>query len=301
MLCGLPVQHDHYVPTKSGMLNIYRGSSSGGGHRWEDDERPFPFGPEHDWLKDAVVLPWDQEKVLRGAIEDGIIETPDGDSCMVWDGSDEGLAYHHACWTLQGSPASTGPAFRADQSHGWALLRSYHEQLFEFAELAADGKAWMLKDPTTDDRSRGRIEAILGVVRHEVKEAPRTIPEVLAADRDWSCRAVRHDNHDRKSLVRARMYAIQKVPKDDYVSLLRITRPIQVLNDLETWELGLKATVEKDALAILAVVGINKDRAVYLVYSRDAAKTKSLVQDAQVETAIDYTWSEVTELIRSLR
>ncbi|MBV8880945.1 MAG: hypothetical protein JO332_13325, partial [Planctomycetaceae bacterium] len=155
-LCGLPTQHDHYVPTATGMLKIYRGAREDGGHRWEADERPFPFRAEHAWLKDAVVLPWDADRVLRGPIEDGAIDD-DGDSILVWEGGEDGLAFHHTCWELQGSPGSTGAAVRANQSHGWALVEAYQEQLFEFSELAGDGKAWMLADPATDARSRARI------------------------------------------------------------------------------------------------------------------------------------------------
>lgn len=308
-LCGLPTQHDHYVPTKSGMLKIYRGSSDNGGHRWEADERPFPFGPEHAWLKDAVALPWDEAKVLHGPIEDGILET-DEDSCMVFGGADDGLAYHRSCWELQGSPKSTDPAVSASETYLWSLVDGYHEQLFEFAELEADGKAWMLKDPATDARSRARIEALLTAGRKEVHEPPQTLDVILERDRDWSTIAVRNDDHSRKSLVRARMYTIEKVPKAGFASLVRITRSTSSRNipdagemtELEAFEIDLKAAVEKDAQAILVVVGIGKGRAEYLVYARDPAKTKLLVpKGAQVESSDDPTWSESKKLILSLR
>src|SRR6185436_3778768 len=197
-LCGLPTQHDHYVPTSSGLLKIYRGSAEGGGQRWESGERPFPFGPEHEWLKDAVVLPWDDPRVLRGPIEDGAIEDAAGESVLVFEGGEEGLAFHHACWELQGSPPATGPAFRANHTHGWALVEGYHGQLFEFEELAADGKAWMLADPRNDARSRRRIEAMLEIARDEVTKAAESLEEILAKDRDWVCRAIRDEDHARK-------------------------------------------------------------------------------------------------------
>ena len=308
-LCGLPTQHDHYVPTNRGMLKIYRGSSENGGHRWEADERPFPFGREHAWLKDAVALPWDEPKVLRGPIEDGVLETA-GDSCMVFGGADDGLAFHRYCWERQGSPESTDPAVSANETYLWSLVDGYHEQLFEFAELAADGKAWMLNDPATDARSRARIEALLEAGRKEIHDPPKTIEEILEKDRDWSTIAVREEDHSRKSLVRARMYTIEKVPKAGFGSLVRVTRRTKArplpdaaeMSELEAFEIDLKAAVEKDVQAILAVVGIGKGSAEYLVYARDAEKTKALVpKSAQVEASDDPTWSEPKKLILSLR
>ena len=291
-LCGLPTQHDHYVPTASGMLKIYRGSSENGGHRWEADERPFPFGPEHAWLKDAVVLPWDEERVIRGPIEDGSID--DGE-VFVGDGGEDGLALHHACWELQGSPTSTGPAVRANQTHGWALVEAYQEQLFDVQSLADDGKAWMLADPRTDVRSRARVEAILAIARHDVKEAPKDVEGVLAVDRDWSCVAVRGEDGARKSMIRARLYAIEKADKTGYGTLARVTREAAPMDELEAFEIALKAEVERDAKAILAVAGIGRDRAEYLVYARDG------IQVPNAELSADPAWAKAVELIRSLR
>jgi hypothetical protein len=306
-LCGLPTQHDHYVPTASGMLKIYRGSSEHGGHRWESDERPFPFGPEHAWLKDAVVLPWEDERVLRGPIEDGAIDDGHGESVLVFEGGEDGLAYHHFCWELQGSPGSTGPAVRANHSHGWALVEAYHEQLFDVEGLAADGKAWMLADPATDERSRRRIEALLAIARVEVTRGATSMEEVVAMDRDWSCMSVRDETGRRKSMVRARMVAIEKASKNGFGALVRVTRSAGGMAELEAFEAELKTAVEQDALAVLAVIGIGGGRAEYLVYARDAAKTRSVIEKisgaarAQIETSDDREWSEAVTLVRSLR
>src|SRR6185295_9114540 len=307
-LCGMPVQHDHYVPTRSGMLKIYRGSSPDGGHRWEADERPFPFGPQHAWLKDAVVLPWDSDKILRGAVEDGVIDA-DGDSCMVWEGGDEGLAFHQRCWELQGSPKSTEPAVGASETHPWALVDGYHEQLFEFAELEADGKAWMLNDPATDTRNRERILAMTNAGRKEYKDPPTSVEAILAVDRDWSTIAVRDEKHQRKSIVRARMYTIEKIPKAGYATLLRITKPYKgsplpdavEMNALEAFEQNLKSAVEKDAGAILVVVGIGKGRSEYLVYAKASATQSLIPTGAQVDVSEDPAWAQSKKLILSLK
>ncbi|HZE97450.1 MAG TPA: hypothetical protein VE981_10525 [Planctomycetota bacterium] len=314
-LCGLPAQHDHYVPTRSGMLKIYRGSGAGGGHRWEADERPFPFGPEHEWLKDAVVLPWDEEMVLRGPIEDGSIETGDGDSLLVFEGAEDGLAFHHFCWEVQGSPGSTGPAVSAAEVHLWSLVDAYQEQLFEFQELKADGKEWMLSDPAADARSRARIEAMLQAGRKEFAQRPTTLEQILETDRDWSTVAVRDKDHARRSLVRARRVTLEEVPKTGYGTLIRISRDYQgsplpdaaEMSAAEAFEIELKGAVERDARAVLAVVGIGKGRVEHLVYARDAAATRAAVgslPDAKAATlsvSEDPLWAESTKLIRSLR
>jgi hypothetical protein len=297
------------------MLKIYRGSSETGGHTWERDEHPFPFGAEHAWLKDAVVLPWDDQRVLRGPIEDGAIEDKEGEPVLVFEGGEDGLAFHHACWELQGSPASTGPAVRANHTHGWALVEGYHRQLFDFEELAADGKTWMLADPRNDARSRGRIEAMLAIARDEVKQAAKDVQEIIAKDRDWSCMAVHDESGARKSLIRARMYAIEKVPKKGFGALLRVTRSTEgpmlpgavEMGELEAFEIELKAAVERGAQAVLAVIGIGRGRSEYLVYARDAAKTKAVIDAipdanmARLETSDDPEWAEAPKLIRSLR
>jgi hypothetical protein len=297
------------------MLKIYRGSSENGGHEWEGDEHPFPFGSEHAWLKDAVVLPWEDGRVLRGPIEDGAIEDGEGGSVLVFEGGEDGLAFHHACWELQGSPGSTGPALRANHTHGWALVEGYHGQLFDFEELAADGKTWMLADPRKDARSRRRIEAMLAIARDEVTEAAKDVEEILAKDRDWSCMAVHDESGKRKSLVRARMYAIERVSKNGFGALLRVTRSYEGstlpgaegMVELEAFEVELKSAVERKAQAVLAVIGVGVGRAEYLVYAHDAARTQAVIEaipgakSARIEASDDPEWAEATTLIRSLR
>jgi hypothetical protein len=220
---------------------------------------------------------------------------------LVFDGGEDGLAFHHYCWELQGSPGSTGPAVRANHSHPWALVEAYQEQLFDLPGLAGDGKAWMLADPTTDARSRARIEAMLAIARDEVTKAATSLDEILAMDRDWSCMALRDRNGARKSLVRARMYALQEVPKDGFDGLLRVTRPLASMDALDAFEIALKEAVERDRRAVLAVAGIGV-AATWLVYARDAAAAKTLVPPgADVELSKDPAWSEATRLIESLR
>lgn len=313
-LCGLPTQHDHYVPDAGGPgFKIYRGSSPNGGHTWDPEERPFPFGPEHAWLKDAVVLPWGEERVLRGPIEDGAIDD-DGESVFVFEGGDDGLAFHHACWVLQGSPPSTEPAVRSDGAHGWSVLTAYHQQLFDFAGLIADGKTWMLADPTTNERSRARIEALLAASRAELTETV-DLRELLRLDRDWRSTFVYDSENERKAMLRGRLHSIRNGDKADFTTLLRATRfydgksvpAADVAAELEAFELALKQTVERDARGMLALIVFHQGRAEFLVYAPDAkaldAEVKALPGAAsfRFELSSDPTWKEATRLLETAR
>jgi hypothetical protein len=308
-LCGLPTQHDHYVRTRSQMLKIYRASSDNGGHTWEPDEKPFRFGSEHAWLMDAVVLPWDEERVLRGPIEDGVLE-----GVMVFQGDDDGLAFHHACWMIQGSPGSTGPAIRATSTHGWALVEGYHQQLFDFDGLAADGKKWMLDEPKIGTRSRARIDELLAIARNEVTETATNVEEIIQLDRDWSCMAVRDQDGARKAIARARTYAIERVNKDGYGTLVRTTRfydertlpGAEVMSALEAFEVALKSAVEARSAACLAVVAFGKGRVEFLTYARDGATTKAAIEAlpgaraARFEVSRDPDWESAVKTIKAL-
>ncbi|MGV3619637.1 MAG: DUF695 domain-containing protein [Archangium sp.] len=304
----MPTQHDHYVPTASGMLKIFRGAQGPtGGHEWEAGEKPFPFKPEHAWLKDAVVLPWEEARVMRGTIEDGAME-----DVLVFEGGDDGLAFHHACWELQGSPGSTGPAFRANETHQWAIAEAYHEQLFDFEGLVADGNEWMLEEPKPGTRSRARIDAMLKIP--EAKTAVESIEESVRVDRDWSCMPSR-DEDGRKGIARARMYTVEKVEKTGYGTLVRLSKfyeeprlpGAEELQELQTLELALKAAVEKDVDAIFVLAAIGRGRAEYLTYARDGEKTKAViaalpgVSSGTLEVSSDPNWQETRKAITSLR
>jgi hypothetical protein len=69
-ICAMPVQHNGYVPYR-GMYYIYRGPKS---IKMPDDPGPpFNFGPEHDWLLDAIALrlnPDEEPQILAGEVQD---------------------------------------------------------------------------------------------------------------------------------------------------------------------------------------------------------------------------------------
>ena len=146
-LCGLPVQHDHYVPDGSGHgLKIYRQGSEDGGHQWEDNEKPMKFGPEHQWLKDAVAIARDDDDgpaVLHGVAQDGNFEDANGeDSVFVANGDEDAYVFHAVCWKAMGKPAPVEPEQIANRTHRFSLQGPYQQQLFDVRTFVDDGKAW---------------------------------------------------------------------------------------------------------------------------------------------------------------
>jgi hypothetical protein len=156
-VCGLPVQHDHYVPEKDGDgLFIYRGGSENWG-----SEPAVAFGPEHDWLLRAVGVRVDlkqQPALIEGEIHDGrfYAEPDDPESGFVDSGIFERAALHRVCWELAGQPNPWLLEERVAED-----VRPYCAQLFDFAALVGDAKGWMLVDPRLDSQqalaSRARI------------------------------------------------------------------------------------------------------------------------------------------------
>jgi hypothetical protein len=116
------------------------------------------FGPEHAWLCDAIALRRDDRQtpaVIAGPVHDGWIEG-EGDGGSVMDGIDDRVGLHRVCYELAGSPELWKPADRVPDV---PELSPYQQQLFEYAQLIADGDGWMLVDPRLPggERSRARL------------------------------------------------------------------------------------------------------------------------------------------------
>ena len=161
--CGLPVQHDHYVPAE-GYFHIWRGDGG-------DECGPIvAFGAEHAWLREALGLRIDGDALLvptvSGVVHDGGLEHPAGPlfGADLGDGEgDERMALHAACWRLAGEPDSWEPlAGLRELPEG---EQRYRQQLFDFEAFVADGHGWMLVDPESDAadglRNRQRILALI--------------------------------------------------------------------------------------------------------------------------------------------
>lgn len=302
-LCGLPVQHDHYVPEAGGgMLKIYRGGEPGGGHEWAPGETPFGFGPQHAWLLDAVVLGVG-DGPLHGRITDGGLETDDGDEEYVGDGADDGLVFHRACWERLGQPQDWDSAPTARGTHAFAQVEPYQEQLFEFAELAADGKAWMLEDPGTSARSAERLAALVRVARAGGSDEATTVEALVRADSDWRAVTMRGDGHAREGIVRYRARALD-VDRDGYADAVWVDKTFApapgTLVELEQLEQELKAAAEEDAQAVLVSVILAADAAHFLFYARDGEATLTrfeqlprldVVAESGIGTQADPAWA----------
>ena len=158
-ICGLPVQHDHYVPAEDGdYFHIWRGDGS------DACEPIVAFGPGHAWLRQAVGLPFDDrsgETPVAGAVHDGYL-TDGEDDFDVTDGFGDRVALHGACWRLAGRPIAWEPLEHLEPP---AEEEPYRQQLFDFDAFVADGHGWMLVDPDADSpdgrRNRRRIVELL--------------------------------------------------------------------------------------------------------------------------------------------
>jgi hypothetical protein len=280
-LCNLPLNHDHYVPSASlGMLKIYRSSSPGGGHDWEPGERVVPFTAEHAWLCDAVAVLHDG-RVVAGRVEDGALEA-DGESHFV-DDADEGYAYHRWCHELLGGEVATSIA-----THAWAQVQTYAGQLFEYQDLIAHGKAWMLVDPRTDSddgrRSRARIDAIREQARLRMpRRNTPTVAELLASDRGWRGSMLRTD-HAPRHILRYRDNVHPELDCAAYPALVWAMKEYgegmpdpATLAEVEAYEVALKAAVERDAAAILIMTTIGDGQAQFIIQARDEAATVAAI------------------------
>ncbi|MGC4121892.1 MAG: hypothetical protein QM765_46390 [Myxococcales bacterium] len=288
-LCGLPVQHDHYVPSASGTLRIYRGAAPGGGHDWTVEGRqPFAFQPEHAWLMDAVGVPFESGEVVRGSVTDGRLaptgSTSEAGGIFVGDGKEEALALHHACWELMGKPATAAQAITGRGTYGWAMVEPYQEQLFEFGEVVQDGQGALLVDPRGDSAearaSRARIEKTIEVARRCPREAmePASVQEALSQDRDWRGRSIRAQSFERRFLVRYRSFG--PVETKGYPELVCLVHefpkrlrlePSHVASLLD-FEARFRSALESDGLGLAVLSNLGGGQAQYLAYVRDPAE-----------------------------
>jgi len=293
-LCALPVNHDHYIPTPGGMLRIYRGGTSDPPQTWNDAEQPFPFTPDHDWLRRAVGIEHGTNKILRGEVSDGnLTDDASGDTTMPFEGDDDARTYHAYCYEALGSPTDSR-ALTARGTHAFALLAPYHEQLFELQLLADDDKAWMLADPATSPRSRDRIAAAVGeakrVAAARPTAEPTTIDDILALDAGWQG-VVFHDvSHRRRELLRYRADIVPGLDCREFVDLVCVvkeyaddplTQPTAAVREqLEAFEVLLKTTVERDraAIHVATMFGGERSQAQFILYARNAAATAAAIR-----------------------
>ena len=275
IVCGMPTQHDHYVPNESGgYLDIYRA--------YNRPPNAFPFGPEHDWLLAAVALASSSgEPPLFGTVEDGTLTASDADEYrFVADGRDycdDYAVLHQRCWELAGKPPLAEALLHLQLTFEATLVNLYQQQLFDFAGLSADGKGWMLLDPLSEAgaRNRERIEAQLKVAAP--KPPPANVAELLDSN-VWHWRDTSRDPSE-GAFWRFRSNVTGAISREGYPELFWIIAPYQpsARAQLERFEVELYGAVTRSAAAVPLATVVNQGRILFVLYARDGDSCVPLV------------------------
>lgn len=290
-LCGLPVQHDHYVPSAGGMLRIYRGASEGGGHDWtQEPQQPFAFDAQrHGWLREVVgVLCLGETGAVRGLVEDGGLAGEDGDELYVGDGNEDAMTFHAYCWERIGQPERSDDAVHGGGLLAWAQLEPWREQLFDFFGFAAAGFGEWLEDPSRHEPSRARIERHLEAAKQAAGrwEEPQSIDDVFRLGRDWRGTQAR----DRQGNVLHRVrYRLSPTPRMDLsarphlLTFMRIFAneglpPPKLAIALAELELEFQAALESDRLGLCVLHSVGEGKAQLLAYVKDLDEAKRRVE-----------------------
>jgi hypothetical protein len=169
-ICEMPVQHDHYFPLEPESLwGIYRGKDPSSSKGF------ITFGPEHDWLKDAIGLKIKPEQspiFIECPVEDGVFyvaqsgeqPTEPCENVFVFEGNEERMAMHRVCYELAGHPECWSPSGNIPASK---ILGPYKGQLFDFWTLMGNGLGWTMVDPSEPSaEGRQNRDRILQAVAH---------------------------------------------------------------------------------------------------------------------------------------
>jgi hypothetical protein len=338
-LCALPLQHDHYVVSPGDVgnfLKIYRGCEPNGGHEWQRGERPFPFGPEHEWLASAVALARfdDEPALLMGTVTDGRLTDAEGvNSASVHSGCYDYAAFHQVCWQMMGSPRAACDAWysvvdeerrssRGIGTYEWALLASYHEQLFDIFSMERDGRAWLLTDPRGSSaaaaHSRARIEAALRTAKRRIAPNERpdlaTVADVLFEDCDWYGQSNCDAAGQRIQVIRARQAArpdLDRTGYDHLVWMMTEYDGTQLLahSDLEAalqLEAAIKQAIEYDGWGVLVAGMVTGSHAQYVMQTKDGESTRRRIEALpearsppriEFEFEVDPSWSATFRLL----
>lgn len=295
-LCGLPVQHDHYVEARGGGFNIYRGSLPDGGHDWtHEPARPFAFGPQHAWLRDAAGVRRGQP-VVFGTVEDGGLDTG-AEEIFVADGDEDARVFHRFCWELMGKPSEIENAPRAVQTLLFEQLYPYQEQLFDFQRYAENGKGDWLLDPASNERSRRRIETALAAAKKPFSgEEPTALAQVLADDRDWQGTAARSKDGDVLHHVQFRRGPTPRMDLSAYPQLLCFLLEFETpmpteFARVEEIEWQAKDALERDAFGVVVMLSVGRGQMQLLAYVKEleeAHRRINALPTAETRGTIDF-------------
>lgn len=180
LICGLPIQHDHYVATaRNDLWAIYRADNKPEGH--------FPFTDSHDWLLQGVAVN-PEEGPFYGACEDGRL-LADGEDYYVGRGDEDYFAMHRYCWEAAGRPRDHISVYHYKYAFETTFLSRYQGQLFDFFACVRDGEGWLLEDPErpAGKKNRERISRLLNGPKPALGEdgairPPANVEELLASD-----------------------------------------------------------------------------------------------------------------------
>lgn len=277
-ICGLPVQHTHYVPTGDpNFLEIYSNAADS-----SQVEPVLKFGPQNEWLRAGVTLPLSKDPSQpphHGNFSEGTLELGK-EVYFVGNGLSDLAALHEACWSLAGKPSELDPIRHLRYSHAWATISRYHEQLFDFQSFVDDQKAWMLEDPVSSAKSKKRIQDIIesGVKNLPLRDSLpfKTVDQALASH-FW-----RHSPTGEAPLCgfwRYRLGIDPKMNKGAFGGFVQSDHEFSAgktglptgkdLTGLEEYEHKLITELEKSGKAILLLSLVNRGEMHFVLYAKD--------------------------------
>lgn len=308
-ICGLPVQHDHYVATEQeDMWEIYREDNKPQGH--------FPFGPEHHWLKRGVAVS-PEEGPFLGHCEDGALISDDGEEYYVGRDHEDYTAMHAYCWHAAGQPVDYNAMYHYKYVFDTTFLDKYRGQLFEFSKCVASGDDWLLIDPTLPEgaRNKERIDAILktkppGVTETGEQRYPANVEELLASD-DWQI-TYRPDGDGGHDLWRFRNNVTPAMDKRGYPDMFwLISDPGDTPQaEMERFERDFYKAVQQAGVAVALATITIKGRYYFVLQAQDAKACQGVLAkhrppgelELQVEVEPEWTgyfqefYSRITDL-----
>ena len=295
LVCGLPIQHDHYVATeREDMWEIYRSDNKPDGH--------FPFTDAHSWLLRGVAVKED-DGPYYGSCEDGAL-LADGEEYYVGDGYEDYLAMHDTCWKAAGQPRDYNEIYRCKYSYEATFLKKYQEQLFDFAKCVADGAGWVLEDPNhpEGEENRKRIERAVATPQPRLDESgalrpPQNVEELLASD-VWNLQ-YRQYAEEKYDFWRFRDNVDAGIDTSGYPHLewVIITPGDTSALEMERFERALFADVQDSKLAVALAAVTIEGRYYFVFQTQDhAAFERALVKhkppgELELQFEVEPTWT----------
>ena len=291
LICGLPVQHDHYVATdRENSWAIYRRDNKPPGH--------FPFGSEHEWLTCGVAVSDEEEDPHLGSCEDGALLGDDGEEYYVGDGHEDYTALHAYCWNEAGRPFSYNEMFHYRYGFLQTFLVKYQEQLFEFQKCVDEGDGWMLVNPSLPEgaRNKERIARILATPK-PLEQKPANVEQLLATDA-WA-----HKYPGDGNFWRYRDNMSKELDKSGFPELywVQLEPGETPKKDLETFEIELYTRLQGAGHAVALATLTSKGKQFFCLYARNVEACDALVAELcpvkgyEVNRAHDPEWKSYYE------